>query len=181
MTAQPRAPLAREIVYRRGMRVSLGAAGVVLGTGIVGGLLTTELAEPGVSRWWWPALVRVAWIGGGAALTIAAARRTLSGRDHGYLRWMAYTLAGLGLWLCVNPALDLLQGPLQARGALAVTTWETDETTRSEAVIEPEEGPRVVFAPAVGDVARLQACDGERSEVVLLRHTGKILALRCAE
>lgn len=123
----------------------------VFATGAMCGLFLTSLIVLHSGNWMYWASVRILWqLGGGiwcgAALCIPA----------GESRWKGALCGGLlGMLLCVNPLLDMLQGPREVTGTVAGVWDKRGQVWRRGAFSTTIHG-RIVIAQDEGGSCELQ-------------------------
>jgi hypothetical protein len=163
---------------------SLAVAALVLfATGAFGGFFVTVFWIPAPEDWWWPALVRVLWqLGGAALLGLLIAIGVGSPRRGNFWAILA-GFAAVGGVLCVNPLLDLARGPARMQGHAEVhisrgkSIFATVEVRRADGAVD---SLAMSGWPVNAVQDRLEACDGsEAIDLLALRHLGVVLAVEC--
>jgi hypothetical protein len=130
---------------------------VFFSTGAFLGFFVTNFSPATPHDWWISALIRVVWQLGGALAVTASAFREAMWVDKKNVTKLGAGMIAVGLLLCYNPLLDLIQGPEVLHGHLEV------EFERSHT-----------------DDAKRKACaQSEFVEVTILRHLDRVLSVTC--
>jgi hypothetical protein len=162
---------------------------LLFATGSFLGFAVTIASSPTFEHWWRALAARVAWQFGSALLVVIAVCREVKWdlRTNRAALWFAVSVAAIGALLCLNPILDLIQGPLVVRGTASV---EVERST--------EGGPGSIWVKlrlrsAEGRVEEVhlhgwdanQALDkldgrtsGQEVQIAAFRHSGKLLDVR---
>lgn len=154
---------------------------VFFATGAFGGFFVTAFWIPDPADWWQPALVRVAWqLGGAALLGLGILRESRATRDG---RPVVAGLAALGLLLAHNPLLDLVRGPAQLHGLLTAEIEDSSDSIHATVTVRADDGTVSELSLAGWPVSVVQdqlvACDRQTADLIALRHLGVILAISC--
>jgi hypothetical protein len=161
----------------------------VFATSLLGPLLT-NFSSPTPATWWWALAARVGWqLGGGmlvALATLDMARKSAAlGKRSVWV--LAACLLLFGGVLCVNPLLDLAQGPLVLRGSAGLDVERTHGRRASIwaqlHLVGPDGKEHEIDMAGWGasEAEReLRGCDGHTTvQVTVLRHVQRVLDARC--
>lgn len=162
-------------------------------TGLVLGYFVTHFSSPTPETWWWALGVRVAWQIGGAlffglalltdALLAGASLRKPAG-------WIFVTACmTIGALASINPLIDLIRGPAIMRGSAEIQVERRARvkggaSIRAELRLTAPDGTRnewsMVGWPAEKAEAALAQCTNMNDvEITLLRHTKRVIDVRC--
>ena len=161
-----------------GLGVSIG----VVATGFIGGPAITTFVLPDLAMWWWPALVRVLWLGIGSVMLISAIHREYPGKDEGIVRGYFYGFVLGAVILGFNPMVDLMSGPVRVHGHLVVDRYEYDDDRSNQVRVLGEDGSTletIVMGSGEGGGGLAKCEDRDDVVVVALRNPGTLLSGTC--